>query len=147
MIVLKNLSERIKFLKTKQGIITFKAGEEKEVDSKLINLKNLPNNLVVKNIEEVEDKKEKEVKEEKETKKIEEPKETKQIEETKEEGSVVEDTVDEEPQQEIEEDAKTIIEKEIESLRVKFESVNGKRQKEAINNKIIELEAKLKELN
>lgn len=133
MVVLKNLSERIKFLKTKEGIITFKAGEEKEVDSKLINLKNLPNNLVIKNDQEAE------VKEEKETEKIEEP------EQIKEEGSTEEGST-EEPEQEIE-DPKTIIEKEIESLRVKFESVNGKRQKEAINNKIIELEAKLKELN
>ena len=132
MVVLKNLSERIKFLKTKEGIITFKAGEEKEVDSKLINLKNLPNNLVIKNDQEVE------VKEQKETEKIEEPKQI------KEEGSTEEP--EKEPEKEIE-DPKTIIEKEIESLRVKFESVNGKRQKEAINNKIIELEAKLKELN
>ena len=139
MVVLKNLSERIKFLKTKEGIITFKAGEEKEVDSKLINLKNLPNNLVIKNDQELEVKEEPE-----EAEKIEEP------EETKEEGSTEEGSTEEpqkEPQQEIEEDSKTIIEKEIESLRVKFESVNGKRQKEAINNKIIELEAKLKELN
>lgn len=139
MVVLKNLSERIKFLKSKEGIITFKAGEEKEVDSKLINLKNLPNNLVIKNNQETQ------VKEEKETKKIEEP------EETKEEDSVEEDSVEmepeKEPEQEVEEDHKTLIEKEIESLKVKFESVNGKRQKEAINNKIIELEAKLKELN
>ena len=132
MVVLKNLSERIKFLKTKEGIITFKSGEEKEVDSKLINLKNLPNNLVIKNDQEVE------VKEQKETEKIEEP------EQIKEEGSTEEP--EKEPEKEIE-DPKTIIEKEIESLRVKFESVNGKRQKEAINNKIIELEAKLKELN
>lgn len=142
MVVLKNLSERIKFLKTKEGIITFKAGEEKEVDSKLINLKNLPNNLVIKNDQEAEVKEERE-----EAEKIEEP------EETKEEGSTEEGSTEEpekepekEPEQEIE-DPKTIIEKEIESLRVKFESVNGKRQKEAINNKIIELEAKLKELN
>ena len=136
MVVLKNLSERIKFLKTKEGIITFKSGEEKEVDSKLINLKNLPNNLVIKNDQEVE------VKEQKETEKIEEP------EQIKEEGSTKEPEKEpeKEPKQEIE-DPKTIIEKEIESLRVKFESVNGKRQKEAINNKIIELEAKLKELN
>lgn len=134
MVVLKNLSERIKFLKTKEGIITFKAGEEKEVDSKLINLKNLPNNLVIKNDQEAEVKEERE-----EAEKIEEP------EETKEEGSTEEP--EKEPEQEIEEDSKTIIEKEIESLRVKLESVNGKRQKEAINNKIIELEAKLKELN
>ena len=75
MVVLKNLSERIKFLKTKEGIITFKAGEEKEVDCKLINLKNLPNNLVIKNDQEAE------VKEQKETEKIEEP------EQIKEEGS------------------------------------------------------------
>lgn len=139
MVVLKNLSERIKFLKTKEGIITFKAGEEKEVDSKLINLKNLPNNLVIKNDQEAEVKEERE-----EAEKIEEP------EETKEEGSTEEGSTEEpekEPEQEIEEDSKTIIEKEIESLRVKLESVNGKRQKEAINNKIIELEAKLKELN
>lgn len=141
MVVLKNLSERIKFLKTKEGIITFKAGEEKEVDCNLINLKNLPNNLVIKNDQEDE------VKEQKETEKIEEP------EQIKEEGSAEEGSAEEpekepekEPEQEIE-DPKTIIEKEIESLRVKFESVNGKRQKEAINNKIIELEAKLKELN
>ena len=136
MVVLKNLSERIKFLKTKEGIITFKAGEEKEVDSKLINLKNLPNNLIIKNDQEVE------VKEQKETEKIEEP------EQIKEEGSTKEPekAPEKEPKQEIE-DPKTIIEKEIESLRVKFESVNGKRQKEAINNKIIELETKLKELN
>ena len=136
MVVLKNLSERIKFLKTKEGIITFKSGEEKEVDSKLINLKNLPNNLVIKNDQEVE------VKEQKESEKIEEP------EQIKEEGSTEEPEKEpeKEPKQEIE-DPKTIIEKEIESLRVKFESVNGKRQKEAINNKIIELEAKLKELN
>lgn len=141
MVVLKNLSERIKFLKTKEGIITFKAGEEKEVDSKLINLKNLPNNLIIKNDQEVE------VKEQKESEKIEEP------EQIKEQGSTEEGSAEEsekepekEPKQEIE-DPKTIIEKEIESLRVKFESVNGKRQKEAINNKIIELEAKLKELN
>ena len=141
MVVLKNLSERIKFLKTKEGIITFKAGEEKEVDCNLINLKNLPNNLVIKNDQEAE------VKDEKETEKIEEP------EQIKEEGSTEKGSTEEpekepekEPEQEIE-DPKTIIEKEIESLRVKFESVNGKRQKEAINNKIIELEAKLKELN
>ena len=141
MVVLKNLSERIKFLKTKEGIITFKAGEEKEVDCNLINLKNLPNNLVIKNDQEAE------VKDEKETEKIEEP------EQIKEEGSTEKGSTKEpekepekEPKQEIE-DPKTIIEKEIESLRVKFESVNGKRQKEAINNKIIELEAKLKELN
>ena len=140
MVVLKNLSERIKFLKTKEGIITFKAGEEKEVDCNLINLKNLPNNLVIKNDQE-------EKGPEKEAEKIEEP------EQIKEEGSTEEGSTEElekepekEPEQEIE-DPKTIIEKEIESLRVKFESVNGKRQKEAINNKIIELEAKLKELN
>ena len=54
MVVLKNLSERIKFLKTKEGIITFKSGEEKEIDCNLINLKNLPNNLVIKNDQEDE---------------------------------------------------------------------------------------------
>ena len=141
MVVLKNLSERIKFLKTKEGIITFKAGEEKEVDCNLINLKNLPNNLVIKNDQEAE------VKDEKETEKIEEPEQIKE-EGSTEKGSTAEPEKEpeKEPEQEIE-DPKTIIEKEIESLRVKFESVNGKRQKEAINNKIIELEAKLKELN
>lgn len=142
MVVLKNLSERIKFLKTKEGIITFKAGEEKEVDCNLINLKNLPNNLVIKNDQEAE------VKEEKEAEKIEQPEQVKE-EGSTEQGSTEQGSTEEpekEPEKEIE-DPKTIIEKEIESLRVKFESVNGKRQKEAINNKIIELEAKLKELN
>ena len=46
--ILVNLSERIKFLSTKEGIISFQPGEEKEVDAKIFNSKKLPNSLVIK---------------------------------------------------------------------------------------------------
>lgn len=167
--ILVNLSERIKFLSTKEGIISFQPGEEKEVDAKIFNSKKLPNSLVIKEtkVEEKEEVVNKEpeqkvdAQEDKQLEKSEqdskgdvenkepsedldkkEPQEPEKAGQDEEKSEDVKEA-DKEPEEKVnaEED---LIKEEIESLKTKLQSVTGKRQKEVISNKIAELEDKLK---